>query len=79
MIKHLTISGILPSVFWDFFVFQENMFLVPFTLSPIPCARRPNFLAKYFNHVFLCLLHLMRCLYSSESPVSLSIMEFPED
>ena len=48
---------------------------LPLTVYPTPCARRPNSLEKYFNHEFLCLSHLIRCLYLSDSHVPSSTIE----
>ena len=50
--------------------------LVSFTLSPTPCTIHPNSLSKYSTHVFLCLSHLIRRLYSRDAPVSLLIIDF---
>ena len=52
------------------------MVSVPFTLSPTTCSMHPKSLEKKFTHVFLCLLRLIGCLYSSDSPVLSLMIEF---
>ena len=55
---------------------SKKMVLEHFTMSPSPCVRRPNSLEKYFTHLFLCLSCFIRCLYSSDSPVSSLMIYF---
>ena len=52
------------------------MVSITFTLSPTPCFRCPNLLEKYFTHVFLCLSCFIRCLHSSDSPSSSSVIYY---
>ena len=62
---------------WDIFLLsigilscsRGGIFPVPFTMSNNTCARRPKLLEKYFSHVFLSLLILNMCIYSSDYPV----------
>ena len=74
--KKLAMGDILLPVCWYFFMFQENMVLIPFTLSPTPCDSSTNSLVKYFTDVFLCLSHFIRCIYSSDSPDLASMIDF---
>ena len=41
-----------------------------------PFCQASQIIGKYFINVFLCLSRLFRCIYSNESPVSSSIIEF---
>ena len=60
----------------SFFSFAtKKMVLFPFTLYPTPCSSRPNLLTKYFTYLFICSPRLIRCIYSSYSPISSSMID----
>ena len=52
------------------------MVYIPLTFLPTPCANIPSSFANECFQTLLCLLSFIICLYSIDSPISGSMMEF---